>query len=551
MELAPPLLAALIAGVFPRIQAGLWALPSRVLRFLAPNGRRAIVSSALLAFLICIALSWARPPRPLVHDEFAYLLAADTFARGRLTNPTHPMWRHFESFHIIQRPTYQAKYPPAQGLAIAPGQALTGHAIVGVWMGMAACAAAVCWMMLAWAPPRWALFAGLMPALRFGTAPLWDTIWFGYWSTTYWGGAVALAGGAMLFGALPRLRRNLRARDAIILAAGLVVLANSRPYEGFVAALPAAVLIAGWLLTHRSLWRPALVRAVPAAMGVLALGAAAMGFYNYRVTGDFLKPPYVVYNDEYDIIPLFSFQRLKPDKTYNFPEMRDLQHGFMLDAYNRSKAGFTASDVPRYAEVVVFLFGYTLLPALLWLLLRLFDRWVVFALIVLAVSVVANKLVTTMRLQSHYLAPAIPWIIFLAVEALRRARAFQVRGRRVGRALVEAMLATCLLSLVAGCVVHRLRLPRGLTHISQYRPEIEKQLKSAPGNDLVLVRYDPSHPLQDWVYNGADLDGAPIVWARDLGPEKNRELFDYYSDRRIWELAPNKLPPDLLKPMNR
>jgi hypothetical protein len=112
------------------------------------------------------------------------------------------------------------------------------------------------------------------------------------------------------------------------------------------------------------------------------------------------------------------------------------------------------------------------------------------------------------------------------------------------------MLATCLVSLVAGCVVHRLRVPRGLTRISQYRPEIEQQLKSTPGNDLVRGRYDPSHPLQDWVYNGADLDGAPIVWARDLGPEKNRELFDYYSDRRIWELTPDNLPPDLLKPMN-
>ncbi len=76
---------------------------------------------------------------------------------------------------------------------------------------------------------------------------------------------------------------------------------------------------------------------------------------------------------------------------------------------------------------------------------------------------------------------------------------------------------------------HRIRIAAG--SISSTRSE------RAAVRQLVIVHYGPHHSVHDeYVENAADIDAAPVVWARDMGLEKNTELLRYYPSRKVWWL---------------
>jgi hypothetical protein len=540
-ELAPLLAAVLLAVLLPWLPARFWAVPSRLLRYFSATPARAILWSAVLTFALCAAVFRLSPRSPSAPDEFSYLLAADTFAHGRLTNAAHPLWEHFESLHILQQPTYQSKYPPGQGLFLAAGQVLTGRPIIGVWLSMAGAAAAVCWMLLAWMPPRWAFFGALLPAFRFGALPLWDDNWFAYWATTFWGGAVAMLGAALLFGALPRLLRAASVRDAALLGLGLIVLANTRPYEGLVAALPAGAVLLAWA------WRrwPAAVRVAAAAGAVLLLGFAVMGYYNDRVTRDPLRMPYQVFAEQYEMVPLFIFGEPSERKVYNHAVFRAYYEGFVMEGYRQKRSGFGLT--PEYLEIAPqFFWGFALWLPAAFAFGSPSKHWAWFAAGVLILLIAASAVSSLAdKLRPHYIAPGAPLFVFLAVAGLRRLRAVRLRGRRIGRALSEAIVAVSLLSILAGLGFRAVfGAPYQDAKLVRDRPAITARLLAMEGKDLVIVSYSPQHnEHEEWVYNEADLNDAPIVWARDMGPENNRRLLEYYAGRKIWRLLPDEVTP--------
>src|ERR1700728_2381868 len=163
----------------PNLGASVFRPVAQFVRRVASHRVGTWLGLGLLVLLVRASLLPLWPiPKPVIYDELSYLLQADTFAHGRLTNPTHKLWPFFEAAYVLQHPTYASKYPPAQSLAMAAGQVEFGNPWFGVWLSCGAMMAALVWAMQAWLPPRWALLGGVL-ALPVAIVS--------YWMNSYWG----------------------------------------------------------------------------------------------------------------------------------------------------------------------------------------------------------------------------------------------------------------------------------------------------------------------------------------------------------------------------
>ena len=476
-------------------------------------------------------------PQPRWNDEFSYLLAADTFAHGKITNPTHPMWIHFESFHIIEHPTYMSMYPPAQGLVLAAGQ-LLGHPWVGQLLITATMCSAICWMLQGWVPPQWALLGGVLAALRLGL--------LSYWMNTYWCASIAALGGALVLGAWPRLRRRMSAVEAFLLALGLVILANSRPYEGFVFAIPIAFAMIAWLVRRsRPRFGQGLARVVLPIFVTLLLGAVATGFYYYRVTGSPFVMTYQVNRGQYATAPYFIWQTPRPEPAYHHQVMRDF-YRWELGEFekNRTLSGYFQRGAEKFVSWWQFYLGPLLTVPLLAFPWVIRQRKMRLPLLISA-AMVAGFAVQTWTLP-HYFAPATCVLYLFLVQGMRFLWQWSPANRLVGQAIVRAipLIACAMIMLRVTAVLAHTQIEPAWPRGNLERARLLKQLQKLPGQQLVIVSYGAQHDVdREWVYNEANIDGAKVVWARDMGPEDNKELIRYFRNRKVWFLEGDRPEP--------
>lgn len=542
-------------------------IKNRFLSDFSGKNRLLVLTFGIVGFVLPMLYGYINGfPVPHIHDEFSYLLAADTYAHGRLTNPTPPSWENFEAPHILVTPNYMSKYPPMQGLFLAAGQVLFGHPAFGVWLSCGVAAAAFLWMMLAWTERRWAIVGTLLMILFIGINS--------YWAQSYWGGMVAAAGGALFLGGFRRLFKELNAIVVLQMTFGGVILVNSRPFEGTVMMLPAFFVLLLHLLRDKNntFSRKFSQVILPGAL-LTAATLSAMAYYNYRLTGDALRFAYTEHQSQYFSTPLFTFQSPTESNLQGHPRLQKLYESLNcsdpirnLDYYGLPHL---KSLYPVYGLIYLLVFfPFFLLspPLLIFFYISTFilifrDKWLMLVAGTIFFTFCCMSMATYWD-NFHYEAPLTCCFFLLIAEGFRK---FVENGKKASK---ENLVLILLLLLSATSLVYqvtyvssewffpvksvardknfsnlkinlndslKLQIPEKTTYL---KPIIERAAQESSENYLAIVSYNDKYTfLEDIIYNEANIENSKLIWAYDLGEQKNEVLLNYFKDRKVLRIT--------------
>ena len=305
------------------------------------------------------------------------------------------------------------------------------------------------------------------------------------------------------------------------LALGLAILANSRPYEGFLLGVATAICLAMWLFgAERPTFSNTLRKVFVPVILILAVTALATGYYYKRVTGDPFRMTYQVNRRTYSRAPYFLWQSPRPEPVYRHAVMRQFyQREFKTFEESRTLTGFLYNTGKKIGSLWDFYLGPVLTIPLLALPWIFRDRRMRFPLIA-CVVLFLGMLVETWT-SPHYLAAATGLLYLVLMQCMRHLRLWRWRGQPLGLSMVRAIPLICFamivlrVTAVAAHTPIESAWPRG----NLERAAIVRQLEDLPGQHLVIVRYGPDHDLErEWVFNAATSitrkSSGPATWAR-------------------------------------
>jgi len=511
----------------------------RVFHALAERKRTCLLVFFVAPIFLRLMLLPNHPvPTPDIYDEFSHLLLADTLLHGRLANPPHPLHRFFETFFVLQQPTYSSIYPCGIGLVLAFGRLVSGIPWTGMLLVSGALCAGCYWMLRGWVNPAWAFLGAVFAVIQFG--PLCQ------WTNSYWGGPLAATGGCLVFGSLPRLREQGRVRDALLLGAGFGIHMLSRQFESVFLLLAVAIFLLP-RVPRSSLF--ATLPVLPVAVLIL--------FQNQAVTHSWTTLPEQLSQYQYGVPTSLT---IEPNPVPHVPLTPQQELDYRAQTLMHGSGGDSLLKFMLRLEYRVRMYRFFFLPplyiALVAFLFRLRGGNMRRVALTLAIFALGTNLFP--YLLDHYLAAVTCLFLLVSIAGLQQLSRIKIRGAAVGQEITVALTVLCLAEFSGWYTLHLFETPElypilqfetwdSINHQNpQRRIEVARRLAQMNGPLLVFVRYSARHIYQnEWVWNQADIDGSRIVFARDLGADEDQELIRYYPNRRVLLLEPDVTIPEL------
>jgi hypothetical protein len=353
------------------------------------------------------------------------------------------------------------------------------------------------------------------------------------------------------------MMKTAKSRYGILMGIGIAFQVITRPYEGMLLCIPVAFVLGHWALFGKN--RPApgiLVRRAALPLAVVIAAVAWLGYYDYRAFGKATTLPYTLNRAQYAVAPYYVWQSQRPEPQYRHDSIRRFYHDAELKAYYKthSLGGFPSQVLLKVLIVVLFYGGLALLPPLFMVRRVFLDRRIRF--LVVCVLILCAGMLIEIYMIPHYVAAYTAVFYALGLQAMRHLRLWAPENRPVGLQMVRITVSLCV--VLAGArlfnVPLHLAVPEwpasnwsgmwyGPDRYGTERAQIESRLEGLPDKQLVLVREPYNRDsLDQWVYNGPDIDHSKVVWANDMSPADNRQLIEYYRDRKVWLVEMNTLP---------
>ncbi|MCH2201958.1 MAG: glycosyltransferase family 39 protein [Fuerstiella sp.] len=494
---------------------------------------------------------------PTYHDEYSYLLQAETFAAGRLSWPPAPVRPDlFHQFHVLNEHRTASRYFPWTGLWTSLFLQ-TGRPIIGHWLAGALAAGFFYLAASEVLRPQAALTAGLLIGCSPGLA-LFSNMLLAHHPTL-----LALS---VFLWTMIRLIRYPTMTLTLICGISLSLAMLGRPMTAAGFALPWG-LVFGWRIvwSTESQWSSQRFQLLACMAVPLTVGFVGLGVLNQETTGSFFRSPYQEYTETYTPRHVYGFNNGIRGEANQTPKV--------LKSYDQWADNLTWSVAVRNT-------GHRCLASAQWtlgiapivmgltlVLLRVclpsqdqFHQTIVLWLMI--ASVLTLHLVHVPYWFSgimhwHYVFETAPLILTLAAAgfSLLTREISQGVPHRVRRFWLISFLLAALLPgwLTAEAMWGPSKISSATSELAWSRRQFEKfnrmvNLPAVTKPAIVLVDETASDPQLSYIINDPEYQNDVLVARLPGTPDEINELQDSFPDRTFYRFDPRSVTLTPIKP---